>query len=129
LKDIHCQSNVAVAGVTLDERSLTIPVHQRATLNATITPLDSWVREVAWVSSDPSVAEVRPIGEQAAVIVGRKPGLAIITATIDGVTATSAVKVVPSKLSAEWSHHELNAPLIPGSIVRFSLDSIAKGKL
>lgn len=116
LEDIHCQSNVAIAGVTLDHKSPTVPVHQRATLNAIITPLDTWEREVAWASSDPSVAEVRRIGEQAAVIVGRKPGLATITARIDGVTATSAVKVIPSTLPAEWSYHELNAPPIPGSI-------------
>ena len=61
---INCRPNVAVASVTIDQKTLTLPANGRATLNATITPAETFNREVAWASSDPAVADVRRIGEQ-----------------------------------------------------------------
>ncbi|MHB1305528.1 MAG: nucleoside hydrolase [Limisphaerales bacterium] len=113
---IHCRPQVAVAAVTLDRQSLSLPVHGRAALNATLTPRDTWDREVAWVSSDPSVAEVRRLGEQVAMVVGKQPGTCTVTATIDSVKQTYAVTVTPSTLPNGWSYHELNTPPIPGAV-------------
>jgi hypothetical protein len=113
---IHCRPNVAVAAVTLDQKALALPVHGRATLDATLTPLDTWDREVAWSSSDPAVAEVRRIGEQIAIVVGKKPGTCTVTATIGKVKQTCAVTVTPSTLPNGWSYHELNTPPIPGAV-------------
>jgi hypothetical protein len=113
---IHCRPKVAVAAVSLDSKTLSLAANSRATLNATITPLDTFEREVAWESSDPSVAGVRRIGEQAAVVAGRKPGTCTVTATIDTVKQACAVTVTPSTLPAGWSYDELNTPPLPGSI-------------
>ena len=119
---INCRPKVAVAAVTLDQKALTLPANGRATLNATISPLDTFEREVAWGSSDPAVAEVRRIGEQIAMVVGKKPGTCTVTATIDNVKQTCAVTVTPSTLPTGWSYDELNAPPIPGSV------AVADGK-
>ena len=113
---IHCRPNVAVAAVTLDQTALTLPAHGRATLNATIAPEETFEREVGWVSSDPAVAEVWRIGEQIAMVVGKRPGTCTVTATIQNVRQSCAVTVTPSTLPTGWSYDELNTPPIPGSI-------------
>ena len=114
---ITCRPKVAVAAVTLDQASLTLPAHSRATLNATISPLDTSERAVAWSSSDPAVAEVRRIGEQIAVVIGKKPGACALTAAIENVRRTCTVTVTPSTLPDGWRYDELNTPPIPGSVV------------
>lgn len=122
---IHCQTGVAVASIVLDQSALKLPAQSRATLNATITPLNSFEREVVWSSSDPAVAEVRRIGEQASIVVAKQPGRCTITATIGEMRQTCAVTVTPSTLPAGWSYDELGAPPIPGSALvadgRFTL--------
>jgi len=113
---IHCRPKVAVATVSLDHESLSLAVNARATLNATLAPIETFEREVRWSSSDPTVAEVRRIGEQIAVVVGKTPGTCTLTASVDKVQQTCAVTVVRSTLPAAWRYDELNAPIIPGSI-------------
>ncbi|MEO8429576.1 MAG: Ig-like domain-containing protein, partial [Verrucomicrobiota bacterium] len=113
---IHCRPKAAVATVSLDHQSLNLAVNARATLNATLAPMETFEREVAWWSSDPAVAEVRKVGEQIAIVVGKKPGACNISAMIDKVQQTCAVTVVPSTLPAGWRYDELNAPMIPGAI-------------
>ena len=122
---IHCQPGVAVAGIALDQPELRLPAHSRATLNATLAPLDTFEREVAWSSSDPAVAEVRRIGEQASVVAAKQPGTCTITATIGDVRQSCAVTVSASTLPAGWTYDELGTPPIPGSALvadeRFTL--------
>ena len=113
---INCRPKVAVATVRVDHQTLNLAVNARATLNATLAPMEPFEREVTWSSSDPAVAEVRRIGEQIAIVVGKKPGTCTVTAMIDKVQQTCAVTVVPSNLPAKWRYDELNAPLIPGAI-------------
>jgi len=113
---IRCRPGAAVAGLDLDSKTLSLAVHGRATLNATLMPLDSYKREVSWTSSDPAVAEVRRIGEQIAMVVGRKPGTCTVTAAVDKAKQSCAVTVTPATLPAGWSHDELSAPAIPGSV-------------
>ena len=112
---INCRPNTAVSGLSIDHQTLTIPAHGRATLNATITPMEIQDREVAWTSSDPAIAEVRRIGEQIAMVAGRKAGTCTITASIGNVKQTCTLTVTASTLPAGWSFDELNAPPIPGS--------------
>jgi hypothetical protein len=114
---ITCRPKVAVAAVSLDQETLTLSANSRATLNATISPLDTYEREVAWGSSDPAVAEVRRIGEQSAIVVGKRPGTCTVTATIDNVRRTCPVTVSHSSLPDGWRYDELNTPPIPGSVV------------
>ena len=113
---INCRPGIAVAGMVLDQHAVTLAANGRATLNATITPMETWDREVNWTSSDPAIAEVRRIGEQIAMVSGRKPGVCTITATIGNVKQTCTVTVTSSTLPAGWSFDELNAPPIPGSV-------------
>ena len=115
-EEITCTPKRSVANLTLDHRSLSIPANGRATLSATPTPRNTWERTVAWSSSDPSVAGIHRIGEQLAVVVGRKPGTATITATCEQQTQTCAVTVTPSSLPLGWRYDELNTPPIPGAI-------------
>ncbi len=116
-ESIHCRPEVAVAGVTLDHQAISLAVDGRATLNASVAPAETLEREVKWVSSDPAVAEVRRIGEQIAMVVGKKPGTCTMTATIGKVQQSCKVTVTPSSLPAGWSFNEINTPPIPGSVV------------
>ncbi len=113
---IDCRPKVAVTAVHLDQPRLSLAANARATINATLAPIDPFEREVVWSSSDPAVAEVRKIGEQIAVVVGKKTGTCTVTASIDKVQQTCAVTVIPSTLPAGWRYDELNAPIIPGAI-------------
>ena len=119
---IHCRPGVAVASLALDQSSLRLAAHTRATLNATLAPMDTFEREVIWTSTDPTVAEVRPIGEQTAIVAAKRPGTCTITATIGNVRQTCLVTVTASTLPADWSFNELSAPPIPGSV------SVADGR-
>ena len=119
---IRCQPGSAVASIALDQPALRLSAHSRATLNATLAPLDTFERELAWSSSDPAVAEVRRIGEQTAIVAAKQPGTCTITATIGNVRQTCAVTVTASALPAGWSYDELGAPPIPGSV------SVADGR-
>ncbi len=114
---INCRPDTAVSALSTDQQTLTIPANGRATLNANITPMECWDREVVWISSDPDIAEVRRIGEQIAMVAGRKAGTCTITASICDVKQTCTVTVTSSTLPAGWSFDELNAPPIPGSVV------------
>jgi len=115
-ESIDCQPNVAVATVSLDHTSLNLAVNTRATVNATLAPMKTFERDVAWSSSDPTVAEVRKVGEQIGIVVGKRPGTCTVTAMTGKAMQTCAVTVASSTLPVEWSYDELNRPAIPGSI-------------
>ena len=121
-ESIHCRPEVAVASLMLDQSSLRLAAHSRATLNAALTPVDTFEREVTWTSTDPTVAEVRRIGEQTAIVAAKRSGTCTITASIGKVRQTSAVTVTPTTLPAGWIYDELGAPPIPGSV------SVADGR-
>ncbi len=114
---ITCKAKTAVASLMLDQKTLTLPANGRATLTATLAPLNSFDRQVRWVSSDPAVAQVRQIGEQIAIVAAKKPGTCTITATVDAVTQTCALTVTASTLPDGWTYDELGSPPIPGAAV------------
>ncbi|WP_024540708.1 carbohydrate binding domain-containing protein, partial [Bifidobacterium choerinum] len=60
-----------------------------AQLTATVKPSDATVRNIAWTSSDPSVATVSSSG----LVRGKKAGTTTITATAAGVSASITVTV------------------------------------
>ena len=126
LEAINCTPGVSVASVGLDHRALTIPVNGRETLNGSLAPLvTTFEREIKWVSSDPSVAAVRQIGEQTTMVVGKKVGTCTVTGSVDGRKTTCAITITKSTLPEGWSYDELNSPPIPGAVVvsdgKFSL--------
>lgn len=117
LEAIDCTPGVSVASVALDHDALTVAVNGRATLNGSLAPvMITFEREIKWGSSDPSVAEVRQIGEQTAMVVGKKAGTCRVIGTVDGRETSCAVTVTESTLSEGWRYDELNSPPIPGAI-------------
>ncbi len=115
-EEVDCAPDVGVDSLALDHTALTLPADGRATLNATLAPLNSADREVAWESRNPEIAVVRRIGEQTAVVVGKKPGECVVTAAVGGRKRTCAVTVRASTLPGGWRYDELGTPAIPGSI-------------
>jgi len=114
---IQYDAGIRPTALTLDRNSITVAAHGRLALNATLSPANTFEREVAWVSSDPSVAEVGRVGEQIAIVAGKRPGTCTITATVGHVKQVCTVTVNPTTLPAEWSYDELNTPVIPGAIL------------
>lgn len=113
---IRCRPGVLARSLTLDRQSITLPVNGRATINADLSPNDCWERQPVWKSSDPAVAEVRRVGEQVAIVVGRRPGRCLLTATVGRVKQVCAVTVTPSTLPTGWRYDELASPAIPGAV-------------
>ncbi len=89
-KTAECAVTVTVptGSVTLDKTTLTLAVGETAQLTATVNPDDATDKNVAWASSDESVAKVAN-GKVTAV----KAGKATITAKCGGKTAECAVTV------------------------------------
>jgi hypothetical protein len=113
---IECRAGIGPSSLTLDHAAIRVAVHGRHPLNATVAPANTFEREVIWASSDPSVADVRRIGEQLAMVVGKKTGTCTITATVGNVKQACVVTVHPTTLPDAWRYDELNAPVIPGAI-------------
>lgn len=114
---INSRPKIAVAGLAIDQKALALPVNSRAALNATVSPRETFAREVAWISSDPTVAEVRRIGEQIGMVTAKNPGTCTVTARIESVQQTCVVTVTRSTLPDGWRYDELNTPPIPGSVL------------
>lgn len=76
--------------VSLDQSSMRLAPGHTQRLIATVFPVNTNDRAVAWASSEPRTAVVDQEGNVTAI----QPGTAVITATIEpGVTATCAVRV------------------------------------
>jgi uncharacterized protein YjdB len=98
---------VPVATVTLDPTSVTLEPGQTATLVATTKSGDGTVltgRTVTFSSDDVGVARVTSDG----VVTGVAPGVATITATSEGKTATATVTVQPAVASVIVSPNEVS---------------------
>lgn len=90
---------IGIASVTL--KTLTPILEVGATVQPALTVIGARGqtvvgRPVAWRSSDPAVASVDPTG----VVKGIAPGNADITATVDGVSGTVALHVIPPQVAA-----------------------------
>ena len=104
-----------VSAIELDKTSLTINVNESATLTATVLPATASNKNIAWSSSNTSVATVSASG----VVTGKYMGEAIITAAAEdgsGITAECAVSVVIAVpeivdlgLSVKWATFNLGA--------------------
>ena len=85
---------VLVTGVSLDETSATVTVGSTTTLTATVAPTNATNRDVAWSSSDESVAAVDAYG----VVTAVATGTAVITVTtVDGGFQASCTVTVTSQ--------------------------------
>lgn len=90
---------IGIASVTL--KTLTPILEVGATVQPALTVIGARGqtvvgRPVAWRSSDPAVASVDPTG----TVRGIAPGNADITATVDGVSGTVALHVIPPQVAS-----------------------------
>ncbi|MEJ1237449.1 DUF6443 domain-containing protein [Chryseolinea sp. T2] len=90
-------TNVAVTGLTISPASLDVLVGKQAQVSRTIAPATATSRSVTWSSNNNAIAIVNNDGW----VTGVAPGVAIITASINGFSqqATVTVKNTPSSYS------------------------------
>ena len=88
---VTVEEHIAVAGVTLDQTTLTLAKGEDAQLTATVTPADADNKNVTWTSSNTAVAAVDNTGK----VTATGKGTATITVTTEdgSYTATCAVTV------------------------------------
>lgn len=85
------KEKVAVTGVALSAKTLTVNKGSSATLVATFTPSNATDQTGTWASSNPSVAKVSSNGLVTGVVAG--PATITFTSTDGGFTASCAVTV------------------------------------
>lgn len=90
------QVAVPVQGLTVMPKTNYVVVGEAVSLSAVLNPEDAQAGTVAWTSSDESVATVDAGGNVTTLSVG----VARITATVDGVSATSLVNVFAERVPA-----------------------------
>ena len=74
--------------ITLDQKTVDLNVGDTGLLIATLKPIDTENKSIAWTSSDPEIVSVDPSG----LLTARKVGEVIITATaVNGKTASAVV--------------------------------------
>ena len=78
-----------VTNVALDKNTLDLTIGDSEALTAEIAPANAAIQDVTWFSSDETIATVDASG----VVTALKAGIATITATADGETATCTVTV------------------------------------
>lgn len=81
--------DTTVSGITLDKTELMLARLETYTLKATLEPSAITGKTISWTSSDDKIATVDANGNVTAVAIGE----AIITATVDGKSATCKVTV------------------------------------
>lgn len=79
---------VAATKVTISKKSVALEVGKSVTLKLTGT-----TKSISWKSSNKSVAAVSSLGKGSAKVVGKKAGIATITATVDKKSYTCKVTV------------------------------------
>lgn len=81
-------TEVKVTGVSLDKTELTLQEGETGTLLVTVSPDNASNKTISWSSSETSVATV-----QRGTVAALKEGSAIITATVQGISASCTVTV------------------------------------
>ena len=136
----NCEVTVTVTptGLTLDRGTLTIRRAENSantgTLTATVTPADTTVGSVVWVSSDSGTVAVesssaidKSTGAAGVTLMGKKAGSAVITARIGGLIRTCTVTVEQPAAGITLDRTSLSLGLhksdVPGSdTLRATLD-------
>ncbi len=123
---------VKVTGISPDKPSFTLKAGETGTLTAIVKPADAFSKDVLWLTSDYTVAEVSPQG----VVRALKAGTAIISATtVDGgytayftVTVTQDnIAVKPGSIYGINKHDTILYNVSPGTTVNELLNNLAGG--
>lgn len=88
---------IPVESVLLDKTSLTMIIWETVTLDATVYPENTSVKDLVWTSSDESIALIDNNG----TITPMGFGSVTIAVSCDGITATCDVTVVPTGLNLD----------------------------
>lgn len=91
---------VPVADVTLSQSSASLTVGASLTLNAKVTPVNAANQNIFWISSNPDVATVSASG----VVTALTAGNTIITALVDGKSASCTVDVSEMQFDSAWQY-------------------------
>ncbi|MDB1104752.1 Bacterial Ig-like domain (group 2) [Lentilactobacillus parabuchneri] len=89
LERVAGNNEVPASGVSLDKTTASVEVGETIKLNATVVPANATNRTVAFTSADDTVASVAQDG----TVTGIKAGTVVITAAINGKTATATITV------------------------------------
>ncbi|KAB8312924.1 Ig domain-containing protein [Erwinia endophytica] len=83
--------SIAATGITITPETASVEVGSEIQLTASVQPLNATDRDVAWTSSDATIAEVTTAG----LVIGRSAGTATVTATSEdgGFTVASTITV------------------------------------
>jgi len=92
-----CVKEKEVTGISLDKTTLTIPVGEWQTLNATVSPKKATNKTVAWATSNRTIASVVD-----GIVIGNTAGKAIIIAKAGDYTATCEVTVINGLEGSTW---------------------------
>lgn len=90
--------DVAAASITLDVSAVTITVGDVRLIRATVRDALQNVlrgRDVAWTTSNSAVVDGQALGDSA-IVTGLAPGSAVVTATVEGRSASAVVTVLSS---------------------------------
>lgn len=82
-------NEVSASGVSLDKTTASVEVGETVKLNATVVPENATNKTVTFMSEDNTIASVAQDG----TVTGVKVGTVIITASINGKTATATITV------------------------------------
>jgi uncharacterized protein (TIGR02145 family) len=99
-------TSIAVADISLDKATLWLDVGEKSTLKATVLPANATDKAVTWSSSDESIATVSSTGLVTVV----SAGIATITATAGGKTATCFVNDGVLISGTIWATRNVDAP-------------------
>ena len=94
---------VAVTGVSLNQKDLTLKVGETAQLTATVTPDNATDKTVKWSSSDLTKATVDDKGLVTAV----SPGTCVISAASGSITANCNVTIVVAGGNEDYGYENL----------------------
>ncbi|MFC0380509.1 Ig domain-containing protein [Levilactobacillus acidifarinae] len=89
MRRVVAPTKVEVTGVTLDPTTVSVEAGKTVKVTATVTPADATDKTVTYSVDDDTIATVTADG----TITGVKDGIATVTATAGGKTATTAVTV------------------------------------
>lgn len=84
-------TSTAVSSIKLNKSSMTLKAGSSYTLTKTISPASAKDKKVTWKTSSSAIAKVSSAGKVTAVA----PGKAVITATVEGKSATCNVYIAP----------------------------------
>ena len=113
------ENTVPVTSVSLNKTSVSIGIDGTVQLIATVNPSDATYTGIGWSSNNSSIATVSSAG----LVTGVSAGVATITASVGGKTATCSVTVTPPAELESITIAPHSATLVTGSTKQLNITS------